>query len=204
VADVVDARDDHAAVSLLEQRDGRVLDLERKETSARSADHAMQCDLDDAAMSHHEDVAMGVVEEDLVDRATDSRVKPLRTLTTRHQVPIRLFDPTCPCLRVTRGNLRGAQAFPLAQEDLAQRGLGCRLNTNRRADDRGRLEGSVQVARVVRDDGAAREPGRQPLGLAATVGRKRRVELALDAMFAIPGRLAVADEEKARRSGTRG
>jgi len=55
----------------------------------------------------------------------------------------------------------------------------------------------------VRCKGAAGEAGPDTLGLPPAFGRERRIHLALDAALAIPGRLAVPDEDKARRLWTR-
>src|SRR5690348_17435018 len=58
VCDVVDAADDHAAVPLLDQRDGRVLDLERKQATTGATDDAMQRHLDHAAVCDDQHVGV--------------------------------------------------------------------------------------------------------------------------------------------------
>src|SRR5689334_5204273 len=202
VADVIDAPDDHPAVSSLDEGDGRVLDPKGKQPTAWLADDAMQRDLDHTTVGHDQDVAVRVALEDAVDRLRDSSVEGRLALAAWHHVPVRLFDPARPCVRITRGYLICAQTFPLAQVDLAQRRLGARGQADPEADDVGGLKSALQVARVMGREAAAGQPRAQELGLAAAFGGKRRVELALDAVLAVPGRLAVPDEDKARGSWT--
>jgi hypothetical protein len=60
------------------------------------------------------------------------------------------------------------------------------------------LESSLQVARVKACEPAAGETPAHTLGLAASLFRERWVQLALDAVLAIPRRLAVANEHQPR------
>src|SRR5690348_11775230 len=108
----------------------------------------MQRDLDHPTVGHDQDVAVRMALEDVVDRVRDSSVEGRLALAAWHHVPIRLFDPACPCVRITRGYLICAQAFPLTAVDLAQRRLGARRQADPGADDLCGLESPLQVARV--------------------------------------------------------
>src|SRR5205807_10241416 len=84
------------------------------------------------------------------------------------------------------------------EEDLAQLLHGSGLHTQRRCDRCGGLAGAQQVTRVQRLDRPARySPGDAPRLLLSLL-RERRIELPLDSAFAIPGRLAVTDEDQPR------
>jgi hypothetical protein len=65
------------------------------------------------------------------------------------------------------------------------------------------LKRAPEVARVKAFEAPAGEPGRQTRRLTPAFVGKRRVELALDPVIAVPRRLPVADEDKARGNGTR-
>ena len=60
-------------------------------------------------------------------------------------------------------------------------------------------EGARQIARVEAGKPAPTEPLPQQLGLAAALIRQRGIELTLDAVLAIPRRLAVANQQQPRR-----
>ena len=204
VADVVDAANDHAPIAFLDQRDGRVLDAKRKQAAARLADDAVQRDLDDPSVGDHEHVAVRVTPKERVDGGGHPGFEVRLPLTTWHNVPVRLVYPPRPRLGVTLGDLVRPQPFPLAEEDLAQGPFGLRRDADAAAEYLRRLERTRKVARVVAGELPACQPRGQELGLTATVGRKGRVELALNAVLAVPRGLAVADEKKARRSWTWG
>jgi hypothetical protein len=138
--------------------------------------------------------------EDLIDRLAYPRIEFRLALAARHDVPVRLLDPPRPCVGITRSDLVRAQALPLAEVDLAQRGLGDGAQADGRANDLGRLKRALEVARVVGDEGPAGQASGQELGLAAALLGEGWVELALDAVLAVPGRLPVADENEPRRS----
>jgi hypothetical protein len=61
------------------------------------------------------------------------------------------------------------------------------------------LERALQVAGVKAGKAPAGEPEAEAPSLLASFTRERRVELALDAPLAVPGRLPVANQQQARR-----
>lgn len=77
------------------------------------------------------------------------------------------------------------------------------MEAQRDAKDLCGFESALQVARVESGEPPVGEPAGQERGLAAPFGRKGRVELALDPVLAIPRRLTMPDEDKARGFGTR-
>src|SRR5712664_1013187 len=121
VTDVVDAADDRAAPASFDQRDRCVLDLEWKQAVRGPADDSVQRRLDHATMRHDENIAVWMAAKHIVERCGDARVKHRGALPARHDVPIRLLDPACPRPGETLGDLFSTQAFPVAEEDLAQR-----------------------------------------------------------------------------------
>ena len=204
MSDVVDAADHHPAVALFDQRDGCVLDPERPQAAAGPPDHAVERDLDHAAVGDEEDVAVLMPLDDLVQRSADPCIEKRGALAAGHDVPIRLLDPRRPCLGESGRDLFGPQSFPLAEKDLSQSVRGLRLGADDAADDLRGLEGAFQVARVEPDEAAFGQPAAEELGLTAALVRKWRIELALDPVVTVPSRLAVADEDEARRCGTNG
>ena len=101
-------------------------------------------------------------------------------------------------------DLFGPQSLPLTEKDLSQSVRGLRLDADDAADDLCGLEGAFQVARVEPDEAAFGQPAAEELGLTAALVRKWRIELALDPVVTVPRRLAVADEDEARRCRTNG
>jgi len=198
--DVVDSADDHAAAAPFEHCDRGVLDSKWEQTATRFADDAMQRHLNHAAMRDDEHVAARMLCQDLIDRLADPGIEFHLALSARHDVPVRLLDPPRPCFGITRSDLVRAQALPLAEVDLAKRRLGDRAHADRSSDDLGRLERAFEIAREVGGEGPPRQTGGQELGLAAAVLGEGWIELALDAVLAVPGRLPVADQNEPRRS----
>src|SRR5262249_10813757 len=149
VADVVDTADHDPTIAPLEERDRRVLDLERKQSLRRPADDPVQRDLDDATVCHREHVAMRVHVDDVLDCRADPCVERGRALTAGHHVPVRLLDPPCPRLRKPLGDPVGTHALPLAEEDLAERTerLGRRTADGAGNEPRG-LERTPEIAGV--------------------------------------------------------
>jgi hypothetical protein len=205
VARVVDPGDDQAMVALLDHGDGRILDLERKQAAARPADHSMQCDLYDAPVRNHDDVAVTVALEDRVDRSEDACLEEGGSLASRHQVPIGLLVPARPRCRKAFGQLLGAQALPITEKDLTEPGHRLGDQPGRRLDRLRRLERTLQVARVKACEPTSGEAPANPLGLMVSFFGERRIELPLDAVLAVPGRLAVANEQqpRGRRPGSK-
>src|SRR5262249_14942061 len=169
VRDVVDAGDDSAPVALLEHRDRRVLDLEGKQPSAGAADDAMQRNLDDAAVSDDQEIAVLVPGNDVIQLSGDASVERRRALASGYDVPVGLFDPAGPRLWVACGDLLGAEAFPLAEEDLTQAFARLGIEAEGGAEHLGGLERAPEVARV--------EAGEAPAGEGG--GRERRLAAAL-------------------------
>src|SRR5258708_1964769 len=89
----------------------------------------------------------------------------------------------------------GAEAFPFAQVDLPETSRGIGFEVDQRLDGLCSLKSALQVARVEARQTAACEPASQQLGLAAALAGQRRIQLALDAVLAVPGRLAVANQD---------
>jgi len=185
---VVDTADDHAALALFDDRDRCVLDLERKEAAARPADNTMQSDLNHPAVRDDYNVAVVVTFKDFVERGGHTRL----------EVPVGFFRPPRPRLRETLSQVICAQALPLTEVDLAQPRHRLGVLSDRRLDRLRCLESSLQVARVKACEPAAGETPAHTLGLAASLFRERWVQLALDAVLAIPRRLAVANEHQPR------
>src|SRR5579864_5895679 len=129
-----------------------------------------------------------MVPEDLFERSPDARFERRRAFAAGHDVPIRLFDPRRPLRRKSLGDLLGAQALPFAEVDLAQGGERLGFGSDVRGDRLRRLGGASQIARVEAGELATRQPRAEPLGLAQAFRGKWGVELALDAVLAIPRR----------------
>jgi hypothetical protein len=139
-----------------------------------------------------------VALEDRVHGGDDTRLEERGPLTSWHQVPVGLLCPARPGLWKAFGQLGGAQALPLPEEDLTESGRRLRVQPGRRLDRLGRLESTFEVARVEACESAPGEAQPNPLGLAASFLGERRIELALDSVFPVPGRLAVANEQQPR------
>jgi hypothetical protein len=168
---------------------------------ARATDDAVQRHLDHTAVRYHQHVSMRVSFHDVVHRGRDSCLEQGRALAAGHNVPVRLLDPRRPRLWKPFGYLRGRQPFPVAEEDLAEGRLGRRSLPDRRAYGFGGLEGPLEVAGVEPGEPSQRQAVSEELGLAQPFGRQRGVELALDAVLAVPRGLAVANQYKARGGG---
>ena len=198
MADVVHAPDHHSTFALLDQRDRGVLNLEWKDSLRRLADDPVQRDLDHSAMRDDQHIAVRMPSHDRLDRGADSRIEDRSAFTTRHYVPVRLFDPARPRFGKSFGHLLGMQPLPLTQVDLAQRLCRLRWHADRLADHLGGLQSALQVARVQAAELATGESRPDEGGLPAPFAGKWGVELPLNPMVAVPGRLPVADEQEAR------
>lgn len=163
------------------------------------ADDPLQRDLDDAAMGDHQDVTLLVATEDFIDGGAHTRLKRVCAFATRHDVPVRLFDPPRPRAGKSLGDLFSPQTLPFTQKDLPQRFFRIRLSAYRRGDGLRGFEGSLQVTGVEARETAAREAPAQPVCLAPPLIRERGVQLSLDAALSVPGRLSVANEQESRR-----
>src|ERR1700674_573399 len=150
-------------------------------------------------MCHHEHVAGDVPVQDVVERGRDATFERSSAFTSRNNVPIGLFHPSRPCLGKSIGDLVSAQALPIAEKDLAEACLGLWFEPDERSDVPGGLERSLQVARVETGEGSAGQAVAKQLSLAPTQLREGGIGLSLDAMLAVPGRLAVADEVQTPR-----
>lgn len=199
MCNVVDPGDQHAAISLFEQRNGCVLNLERKDAVASIANDPLQRDLNHAAMRDHQDVAVLVPSKDLVDCGGDAGLEIHGALSAWHEVPVGLLDPARPCGRKFLGDLVGAHPLPVAQINLPERLVRLGLRPSRGRNGLGGLEGPLQVAGVKARESPTGESPAQAASLLAAFFRQRRVELALDAALAVPGGLPVANEQEARR-----
>src|SRR5205807_8098562 len=144
--DVIDPGDDEAAVALFDHGDGCVRNPERKQAAAGPPDDAMNGDLDHAAMSDHDGLALGMALEDRADRRLPARLEGVAALAPRHEVPARLDGPPRPRVRVALDQLVVVQSLPLAEGHLAQ----LRHRVSREAggplDRRRRLHRAPQVA----------------------------------------------------------
>src|SRR5437763_3880767 len=141
----------------------------------------MQRHLNHAAMRDDEHVAARMLRQDLVDRLADPGIEFRLALSARHDVPVRLLDPSRPCFGITRSDLVRAQALPLAEVDLAKRRLGDRPHADRSSDDLRRLERALEVAREIAGEDPPSQAGGQELCLAAAILGERWIELALNA-----------------------
>lgn len=140
---------------------------------------------------------MLVAPEDLLDRRRDARFEKRSALAAGDEVPVRLVRPRRPRLGEPLGQVIGAQAFPLAEEDLPERGQRLRGDSDRSAEDGRRLERALEVARIEAGPMPARQPPAQQLGLPPALLGKGRIELTLDAVLVVPGRLTVANQQEA-------
>src|SRR6266567_7882849 len=156
----------------------------------------MERDLDDAPVRDHHHVPVLVTREDRVELQIDASLEWHRA--ARDDIPARFLGPQRPFLRVTLGQLFGRESLPQAQVDLPQRLRRARCRCHRLADQAGRLESPLQIAGVEPGKAPAGEPASYLHGLAATFCGKRRVELALDAVLPVPGRLAMPDKKETR------
>ena len=148
-------------------------------------------------MRDHQDVAVLVATEDLLDRGRDARLEKRRSLAARDEVPVGLVGPSRPGFGEPLPQLFGAQAFPLAEKDLPERGQRLGGDSDRPAQDGRGLECALEVAGVKAGPMPAGQPPAQQLGLPPALLGEWRIELALDAVLAVPGRLAVANQEQA-------
>ena len=158
----------------------------------------MERDLDHASMCHQQDVTVLVLLKDLVHRGRHSRVERGSALAVRNDVPVGLFHPTGPCLRISRCDLLRRLAFPLAEIDLPQRGPRLGLEMDCSTDQLRGLERALQVAGVKASEAPAGQSRSEQGGLAAALVGEWRIELTLDAVLLIPDGLAVADQNQPR------
>src|ERR1700674_2681819 len=164
----------------------------------------MERDLDDASVSDDQDVSMRVPVENFVQCRDDAGFEARGAFSAGHDVPIRLLAPPRPGIRETLGDLLSAQTLPVAQVDLSEARRGLRHEVDECANRFCGLEGALQVARVEARRPATGEPAAEELGLAATLVGEGRIQLTLDPVFTIPGRLAVANQDHpGRRSRAR-
>src|SRR5437660_3997847 len=195
MARVVDAGHDEATVAFLDDGDRGVLDPKREQAMVRPADHTMQRDLDDTAVGDHQNVTVRMAGEDRIQLAIDACLERHRALTAGDHVPARLFSPQGPLRWETLGELFGREAFPRTEVDLSQAHRRTWSRSHSLADRIGRLESPLEVARVEAGQGPVSQPSSHMHCLPAAFRGKRGVELALDAVLAIPGRLAVPDQQ---------
>ena len=149
-------------------------------------------------------VAVRVQAQDVVHRRRDTTVESGLALATGDDVPVRLIDPAGPGLGIALGDLFCGQPFPFPEENLTQGGPRLGLQVDGGANDLGGLEGARQVAGIQAGEAARGETSAEQRSLAPSQLGQWRVELTLDAVLLVPRRLAVADEDKARGSGTGG
>src|SRR5438105_9250613 len=150
-------------------------------------------------MCDYHRVALRMAHKKGIQRGLDSSLERGGALTAWDQVPARLFSPLGPRFRVALDELFGAQAFPVAQEDLAQLRHPYRLKPCHRLDRLGSLARPLQVARIQRQRALSHEAVGDKGRLTSAFLGERRIELPLDPMNSIPGRLAMADEVDPRR-----
>ena len=224
--DVVDAGDHHAAVALLDQADGRVLDLEGEKSTAQAADDAVKLFASTSGTDADWIVKLivllsialgfGLIALGIWAWAAFLIVSGVYVLFAVLVLGIAYLklrrlsglkktrETVSEGLGILGRDLFGGAAFPLAEVDLSQ----ARARLGRGADDFANelcgLEGALQVARVEPREMAAGQARGEKLGLTAAVLRKRRIELALDSVLLVPRRLAVADEHEARGRGPSG
>ena len=99
-------------------------------------------------MRDHQHIAMLMPGQDPFQRVRDARIENGSSFAARHHIPVRFFDPACPGLRITLGDLFRMQSFPFAEIDLPERHrrLGCQPDNP--PDHLRRLEGTLEVACV--------------------------------------------------------
>jgi len=166
---------------------------------ASITDDPLQRDLDYAAMRDDEDIAVLVFLKNLIEGGGNPHLEIRSPLTSRHEVPIGFLDPARPRVGKSSCDLVRCQTFPLAEINLAKQLFRLGLGACGDRDGFGGLERPFQVARVKACKSPAGKPEAKAPGLLPAFLGKRRVELALDAPLAVPGRLAVADQQQARR-----
>src|SRR5258706_9223426 len=149
-------------------------------------------------MRDDKNVAVLMTRKDRVELSVDPRLERHGALATSYDVPARRRRPSGPSVGETLRELLGGQAFPFAQVDLAQTRARDRRQTGRLADEPGRLVRTLEIAGVEAGIPVIGQPAADSPRLAAAFLRQRRVELALDAVFAVPGRLAVTDQQQSR------
>src|SRR5258708_23777885 len=164
----------------------------------------MERDLDHACVGDGQDVPRRVAAQNFVQGSIDPGFGAGGAFSTGYEVPVGLLGPPRPCLGETLRYLVGAEAFPFAKVDLPETSRGIGFEVDQRLDGLCSLKSALQVARVEARQTAAGEPASQQLGLAAALAGQRRIPLALDAVLAVPGRLAVANQDHpGRRSRAR-
>src|SRR5712692_5114736 len=134
----------------------------------------------------------------MLESGRHPRLERRGTLAARHHIPARLAGPGVPRFGESLRQLVRVEALPIAEEDLAQLLHRSGLDTQRRGDRSCGLAGAKQVTCVQRLDLPACQSPRHTARLLISLLGQRRIKLALDAALAIPGRLAVADEDQPR------
>src|SRR5712692_2476358 len=170
----------------------------------RAPDDPMQGDLDDPAMGHDQDVSVIVAREDRVDLGNDPGLERRRALSARDDIPARFLRPPRPGVRKSLRQLIGLEPLPIAEKDLPQARRRAGRAASRGADQLGGVQRALEVARVEAGKAVTSQPSPHAHRLAATFLREWGVELALDAVLAIPGRLAVANQQQSRGRRFRG
>jgi hypothetical protein len=140
---------------------------------------------------------MLMAPEDSLDGRGDPRLEKRGAFAPRDEVPVRLVRPACPGFRESLRQLVGAQAFPFAEKNLANGVQRLGSDADRAAEDGRGLERALQVAGIEAGPMPPGQPPAQQLRLPPTFVGERGIELALDPVLTIPGRLAVANQEQA-------
>src|SRR5207302_8179030 len=120
----------------------------------------------DAAVQHAENVLARVCGGDPLDGGDDSVAHHGVRLAALPAVAA--VDVPAKAVGVARLDLGRRQAGPLADVDLAQRGIGGHRQALRAADDLGGVAGATDVARAERIEPDVRAMSGAPGGLAAT------------------------------------
>jgi 3-oxoacyl-[acyl-carrier protein] reductase len=148
-------------------------------------------------VGHGQDGLVRVPGTDVQQSSNNAPTELLVRLAVVPAVPV--LEPACVDVRETLLDLVPRQARPRADVDLLQRFVGNRLDAELRRQDCCGLGGSTQRARVQGREALVAELGRQGSSLRATRVVEWGVGVPLEAVLAIPVRLAVPDEDEGRR-----
>src|SRR5260370_4824953 len=203
MARVIDARHHKPPIALSDHRDGGVLDPEREQAMVRRPDDPRQCDLDDSAVGHDQDVPVIVPREDRVHLTNPPGFKRRGALPAGNHIPAWLLSPPRPGVRESLRQLIGVEPLPVAEIDLPQARRRAGRAASRGADQLGGLERALEVARVEPGKTATSQPSPHAHRLPATFLRQWGVDLTLAAVLAIPGRLAAANQQQSPRPSFR-
>lgn len=207
LGDVVERFDQVCGIGPREQREGVVLPRDAVQARVEQFVRARRIDrqaggdaeraVEHAAVRDDDDRLACVPPGEFAKRRLDALVQREQRLPASGQRECGLALAPAPVRRrVDPFDLLVGATLEAAVVPLAQPRLDAQLEAMRRRDRLGRLSRPQQVARVDR----AQRPGGKPLpGLARLLDAlliERRVELPLEATFAIPGGDAVADEDE--------